>query len=185
MKDYNNSYIHNLIKKFQKGDKQVFNKLIPIYQNYIYRIALKYLRSREDAEDLTQEIFIKLYNNLKSFKFKSNFKTYLYRIAVNSACNYYKKTKRDLARIDTIPKNEEKIISRAVNIDDKIIEKEIISDLEKAILDLTEKHKTIINLKDFQNLTYKQISKKLHITENAAKIRHHYALKKLKKNFLK
>ena len=181
----NTKHTHNLIKQFQQGKKETFNKLAITHRNYVYRIALKYLRSREDAEDLTQEIFIKLYNNLKNFKFKSNFKTYLYRITINSACNYYKKAKRDQALVNPLTDDESQIINDILNIDESIIEKEIIEDLEKAILNLSEKHKIIINLKDFHNLTYKEISKKLKISENAAKIRHHYAVKKLKNYFLK
>lgn len=183
MKKNNVKYTTELIKKIQQGKKDAFNKLIPIYQTYVYKVALKYLHSKEDAEDLMQEVFIKLYKNLKDFKFKSNFKTYLYRITINSACNYYKQKKRIQSRTNPLINEEGQFISNLVNIDEKFIENETISDLKKTISNLPENHKTIINLKDFQNLTYKQISKKLNISENAAKIRHHYALKKLKNLF--
>ena len=170
----------NLIKKFQQGDKDTFDKLNIYYRPYVYRVALKFLRSRDDAEDLTQEVFIKLYENLKDFKFKSNLKTYLYRITINSACNYYNKKKKYQDRINYLT---EEVISDNNTTDEKIIEKETLSNLEKALSNLQENHKEVIILKDFQNLNHKKIAKQLNITENAAKIRHHYALKKLRNSF--
>lgn len=182
MKRNEKELVFELIKKFVKGDKENFNKIILLYQNYVYKVALKILRSKEDAEDLTQEVFIKLYNNLKNFKFKSDLKTYLYRITVNSAYNYYKKEKRIKSNINPLS-NEDNAFTPTINIDEKIIEEEIINDLSHAISSLPDKYKKVINMKEFKKLTYKKIGKKLDITENAAKIRHHYALKKLKKIF--
>ncbi|MBU1076228.1 MAG: RNA polymerase sigma factor [Spirochaetes bacterium] len=173
----------DLIKKFQNGNKEPFNKIILFYQNYVCKVALKILRSKEDAEDLTQEVFIKLYNNLQNFKFKSDLKTYLYRITVNTAYNYCKKEKRRKIKADGLSE-EASMINKMINIDEKLIEEEIIDDLQRAITKLSDKHKTIINLKDFSSMPYKEIGKKLKISENAAKIRHHYALKKLKKLFI-
>ncbi len=175
--------ITDLIKRFQTGEKETFEKIILHYQNFVYKVALKIIRSREDAEDLSQEVFIKLYNNLINFQFKSDLKTYIYRITVNSAYNYYKREKKHKSKTNYISKEDNAICQR-INIDEKLIEEEIISDLENAISSLSEKHKTIINLKDFKNLPYKKIGEKLNISENAAKIRHHYALKKLKKHFI-
>ena len=176
-------YITDLIKQFQKGNKESFNKIILLYRNYVYKVVLKVLRSKEDAEDITQEVFIKLYNNLKNFKFKSDLKTYLYKITINTAYNHCKKEKHRKQKTNFLSE-EDKAINQMINIDDEIIDEEIISDLEKAILKLPEKHKTIINLKDFKKLPYKKIGEELKISENAAKIRHHYALKKLKKYFI-
>ena len=178
MKKLSKHQTFKLIKKFSGGDRDTFDELCMIYRPYVFRVALKYLRSKEDAEDLVQEVFIKLYENLENFKFKSDFKTYLYRITVNSAFNYYKKEKKHKAGKDTIPGD---IISQNKNTDEEIIEKETIAEVGKAVLGLPENHKTVIILKDFHNLTYKQIIKKLKITENAARISRHYALKKLKK----
>lgn len=175
----------DLVKKFQKGNKAIFNKIIITYQNYVYKIALKYLQSAQDAEDLTQEVFIKLYQHLDNFKFKSNLKTYIYRIIINEAYNHYKKENKPYKLTNSLEDASNKIIDEVINFDDKLIEQELIHDLEKAILQLTDKHQKIINLKDFKNMTYKEIGKKLNISANAAKIRHFYALKKLKKNFLK
>lgn len=174
-----------LVKSFQKGDKKIFNKIIHLYQNYVFQIAYKYLKTKQDAEDLTQEVFIKLYKNLNNFKFHSNLKTYIYRIIINEAYNYYKKENKPHKRTNSLDDTSNKVIDEMMTFDDKLIEKELILNLEKSVLKLSEKYKAIIELKDFQNLSYKEIGKKIKITENAAKLRHHHALKELKKIYLK
>ena len=73
----------DLIQKSLSGDKTALEKLIIKYQAYIYNIAWKMVLNRKDAEDITQEVLIKAITNLSKFEFKSNFKTWLYRITVN------------------------------------------------------------------------------------------------------
>ncbi|MBN1897963.1 MAG: RNA polymerase sigma factor [Spirochaetes bacterium] len=167
-----------LVRCFQKGDHNVFGEIVKLNHRYVFKIALKFLRSIEDAEDLTQEIFLKLYHYLPKFKFKSDLKTYLYKMVQNAASDYYKK--------------EEKIKEKYVDlelqisperIDEKILEEETLGEMEQAIIGLSDKYKEVILLKDFQGLSYKEIGKRLKISENAAKMRHFHALKILKSRF--
>lgn len=169
--------IEEIIKRFQKGDKEAFSEIIKKFHKYVFLTSLKFLRSIEDAEDLTQEIFLKLYTALDNFEFRSDLKTYIYKMITNAALHYYEKDEKLKERYEIIL-NESK--SHQKFIEDELLEKEKIAILEKAIKSLPEKYKRIIFLKDFKNLSYKQISKKLKISENTAKLRHFYALKLLK-----
>lgn len=173
--------VEELIKKFQDGDNEAFGEIVRRMNRYVFKTALRFLRSIEDAEDLTQEIFLKLYNSLINFEFRSDLKTYLYKMVSNAAAVYYKRKDRLKEKYSIMVQKEwqkEKLP------DEKIEEEETLEDLENAIASLSKKYKEIILLKDFQQLSYKEISEKLNITENAAKMRHFHALKMLKSKFM-
>lgn len=171
-----------LIHKFKKGDSEAFGEIVKRNHKYVFKLALRFLRSIEDAEDLTQEIFIKLYNSLQNFEFRSDLKTYIYKMVINAASTYYKKDDKLREKLHIIAQ-QKKVNQRM--IEEKIAEEETIEDLENAIADLPKKYKEIILLKDFQELSYKEISNRLNISENAAKMRHFHALKLLKDRLLK
>ena len=83
----------NLIDAFLKGDQNAFNLLIRKYQEGIYRVIRKMVLDHDDADDLTQEVFIKIYNSVNEFRGESKFFTYIYRIAVNLSLNFLNKNK--------------------------------------------------------------------------------------------
>ena len=83
-----------LIEKILSGDKEAFRLLMEKYQQQVFYVAMGFVHSREDAEDITQEVFIRVFHSLGSFKEKSLFSTWLYRIALNTSINYINKNKR-------------------------------------------------------------------------------------------
>jgi RNA polymerase sigma-70 factor (ECF subfamily) len=82
------------IKKAQKGDRKAFDNLITFYRQIVIDICYKYLRNREDALDMAQEVFYSIYNSIRKFEFKSKFSTWIYRICVNLCINKLDKFKR-------------------------------------------------------------------------------------------
>ena len=95
-----------LIEEAKKGDLAAFEKLILSYEKMIYNYCLRMTNSREDAEDLTQEVFIRLYKSLKRFRGRSKFSTYVYRIAHNICIDHYRKSKVGIIFLSQ-PKNSE------------------------------------------------------------------------------
>jgi RNA polymerase sigma-70 factor (ECF subfamily) len=83
-----------LIEKILSDDKEAFRLLMERYQQQVFRVAIGFVHSRQDAEDITQEVFIRVYRSLSSFKEKSLFSTWLYRITLNTSINYLNKNKR-------------------------------------------------------------------------------------------
>ena len=83
----------DIIQLILKGDSELYSKLIDRYSCKVYSTAYSYTHSQEEARDLVQEIFIKAYNSLKSFKAEAKFSTWLYRIAVNSCIDWTRKSK--------------------------------------------------------------------------------------------
>src|SRR5208283_1842219 len=98
-----------IIKKIKKGDANAFREIIQTYKRVVYNHSYSYLRNQQDAEDATQEIFLNVYNNIKSFRGDSKISTWIYRITVNVCKNKLKQLQRQRAPImdDIYPGDEE------------------------------------------------------------------------------
>lgn len=83
-----------LIVQLQRGDEAAFRKLVDEYENMVYNTALGIVQHEDDADDITQEVFVQLYQSVNSFKGESKFSTWLYRIAVTKSLDYLKKKRR-------------------------------------------------------------------------------------------
>lgn len=83
-----------LVRKFKHGDKGVYKEIIESYKPYVYTICISVLKNKEDSEDVTQEVFVKIYFSLKKFKGSSSFKTWIYKITYNSCLTFLKKRNR-------------------------------------------------------------------------------------------
>lgn len=83
-----------LIVQLQQGDEQAFKKLVDEWQDMVYNTALGIVQQEDDADDITQEVFIQVYQSVSSFKGESKFSTWLYRIVISKALDHVKKKKR-------------------------------------------------------------------------------------------
>jgi RNA polymerase sigma-70 factor (ECF subfamily) len=83
-----------LISRCQKGDQGAFKEIFDRYHKKVYRVAYGVLRQRENALDIVQEVFIKLFRSIKNFKGESRFSTYLYRMAMNTAIDHIRKMRK-------------------------------------------------------------------------------------------
>ena len=86
-----------LVRKAQKGDVEAFEKIISDYRSLVFNVSYRFSGNAEDAADMSQEIFIKLFKNINSFRFQSKLSTWIYKIATNTCLDIVKKKKRDLA----------------------------------------------------------------------------------------
>ena len=84
----------DLVKLLQQGDETAFKELVDEWQHMVYNTALGIVQNEEDADDITQEVFIQVYQSISSFKGESKFSTWLYRITVSKALDHEKKRKR-------------------------------------------------------------------------------------------
>ena len=164
-----------LIQQFQKGKKNAFDTLVKRHFNTTYGLLVRMVQEPMDAEDICQEVYIKVYKNLEKFRFKSEFTTWLYRISINAANNYFRKKK-----IRTIIGLEKANIPIESHHENKHKGQDPI--LWKAITNLSKNQRTTVMLRNFQQLPFKEIAGVMGITENSAKVNYHYALKNLKKH---
>ena len=98
---------NELIKEFQEGKEAAFNELVDRYLSSTYGFFTKFTNSKEEAEDLAQDVFIKMYKALKKFRFESEFKTYLYRANINMSNTYLRRNKwKNMLHLDQISEPE-------------------------------------------------------------------------------
>lgn len=169
----------NLIDAFLKGDQNAFNLLIRKYQEGIYRVIRKMVLDHDDADDLTQEVFIKIYNSVNEFRGESKFFTYIYRIAVNLSLNFLNKNKRNYSRNVSLSGNE--VSSSDLKADEIIDSTSRTILLEKAIESLPAQQRAVFNLRYYENLSYDEISLIMEKSTGGMKANYFHALKNLQK----
>ena len=91
---------NRLIQQVLKGDRSAFQQLVERYQNYVFSIALKIVRTREEAEEVAQDVFLKVFQQLSTFEEKSRFSTWLYTIAYRTAIDYVRRKRPDVDSLD-------------------------------------------------------------------------------------
>jgi RNA polymerase sigma-70 factor, ECF subfamily len=155
---------NNDIRRIQQGNTECYNVLVLRYQSAIFGLLYNMLHQRVVAEDLTQEVFIRAYENLGKFNYKSRFFCWIYRIAINTAITYKKKNNRTFLNETSTPDTVESIEDRIVGIERNML-------LNKAIERLNDKCKQVIILKYFEQLSYNEVAKVLDIPEKKVKSR--------------
>lgn len=163
---------NDLLHQASQGNMQAFEEIYKIASSFVYSVALRTVRNREDAQEITQEVFLKVFKNLKDFKFKSSFKTWLYRITVNTTLNVIRKTEHDLSR--QFEYNENMTIENAwpENATDSILDNQ---ENEKKVNDLlaalTPEYRVCIVLREIQGLSYEEIAQTLKTNINTVRSR--------------
>ncbi len=158
-----------------------FNLLIRKYQQKIYWHVRRIVITHEDANDVTQETFIKVWKNLDSFKEESQLFTWIYRIATNEALSFLRK-KRTKYFIPIV--NIENALSNKLVDDNFFSGDEIQLKLQKALLTLPEKQRLVFNMKYYDELKYEKISEITGTSVGALKASYHHAVKKVEKYLL-
>ena len=168
---------NELIQKFQNGDEKAFDQLARNNLNNVFGFFMKVTRDEMSAEDLTQDVFMKLYKNLKNFKHDSNFSTYLYRINSNTVSSWITRNKwKNLLHLDQAPDKGE----YDTNNEAKWNKEELWNEIYK----LPNKQRRIMILRITDSLSYSEISKITGMSEGTAKVNFHHGLKKLKEVLL-
>lgn len=153
-----------LIKKAKRGDITSFERLIITHERNIYNIAYRMFNNEEDAKDIVQEVFMKVYKNLNKFDENSKFSTWIHRITVNTCIDELRKRKgKETNSIDELMDTDEGNIKKqytdtAFTPEQILIAKEDINNLKQFISLLSENHKTLIILRDIQGLSYSEIA---------------------------
>ncbi|PIT92900.1 MAG: RNA polymerase subunit sigma-70 [Candidatus Harrisonbacteria bacterium CG10_big_fil_rev_8_21_14_0_10_38_8] len=169
----------DLIKKAQRGDSDAFGLLYDQYVTQIYRFIYLKVSHKEQAEDLSHEVFLKAWKNLPNFKIqKFPFSSWLYRIARNSVIDYYR-TKKDNTSLESFFS----VIEERFQIDDteKLTDHAIFFKKFKEVLSsLTKDQQEVINLRFIEDLTPAEIATIINKKEGTVRILQHRAVKKLK-----
>ncbi len=172
-----------ILEKFANPDSRnlAFNQLVRKYQQKVYWHIRKMVIDHDDSDDLTQEVFLKVWKNLENFRQDAQLYTWLYRIATNECLTFLSSKKRKffLPINDVAAELAEKIDSSP-----NISGDEIQLKLQKALLKLPDKQRLVFNMKYYDELKYEQISEILGTSVGALKASYHLAVKKIEE-FLK
>lgn len=174
-----------LVKKSISGDVDAFEELIKDYKKMAYNIALRVLRNKEDAEDISQEALIKVFKNISSFNMKSSFKVWMYRIVMNTCLDFKRKKNIITYSIDKPLESNESEITQDIPDDtynpDIVIQNKLESQmLYDSIDSLDDDFRAVVVLRDIQGLSYKDIASILSCNEGTVKSRLNRARKKLR-----
>jgi len=168
-----------IIDSFKKGNEHAFNILVNKYQKKIYWIVRKMVLDHDDANDITQDIFIKIHSSLKDFRGDSKFFTYIYKISVNFCLNHISKKKRTSNREIDIEDDTLDIKSTDMGTDEHYDEKRKQKLLKEAIENLEGQQRAVFNMRFYDNLSYEEIAAMMNKSVGGMKANYFHAVKKI------
>lgn len=182
-----------LISGIINGNQLFFKTLINKYQSLVLNTCFHFTHNKNDAEDITQEVFIKVYKSIKKFGYQSKLSTWLYRIAVNKSLNYIRdnKKRKKIISIENIfnknTKYEQQIEEPILIMDDEFdsIKAQRLNTLRNSIQLLSENQKTAFILHKYEEVPYKEIALIMNISLASVEGLIHRAKINIQKNILK
>ncbi len=161
----------------RKGNAQAFSELVEIYQRPVYNLCYRMLGNAQEAEDASQEAFLRAYRSLKSFDPERKFATWLLSIAANYCIDQHRKRRITQVDMEAVPSNE--LSSPIKGNEARIIEWESSQVIQDLLATLDPKDKAALILHYWYDYSYREISKELSMTESAVKSRMHRARRNL------
>jgi RNA polymerase sigma-70 factor, ECF subfamily len=166
-----------LIQAAQKGDERAFEELVRLYDQNVLRLALNLLRSPEDANDIYQETFLRVYKNLHTFRFDCSFHTWLYRIATNLCLDALRK-RRVRREEDTQVETSDGVLDRMDTVEESraeadpqraLFSRQLQQRIKGVLEEMTPRERTVFEMRHYQGLRLRAIGEVLGTSEEAAK----------------
>lgn len=157
-----------VVQSCQQGDMNAFKELYEIYKIPIHRIAYRFLGNTEDAEDLTHDIFIKVFEKIGSFRYKSSFSTWLYRVAVNMCLQY--KRQKTISSTSLSDVEPELLVDKR-QPSEQIEKKELEIHLKNAISSLPDSQRLVFIMTAVEEMSYTEVAEILDLTVDAVRMR--------------
>src|SRR5262245_21722800 len=165
----------SLVERYLAGDVTAFDEIMIRYERQIYRVCYRFVENRDDAKDLAQDVFIKAFEHLASFRRESTLKTWLYRIAVNHCINHVKKHSQEFVEVT------EAVGSIRASVQSQLEDREQREHFRRMVKQLPPKQKAILELRINEQLTYEEIAKISGRSVSTIKASVFFALEKLRK----
>jgi RNA polymerase sigma-70 factor (ECF subfamily) len=167
----------DLIRAAQRGDAGAFEQLVRSYDHNVLRMAFNLLRSEEDARDIYQEVFLRVYRNLPKFRFDCSFHTWLYRIVANLCLDQLRKRKvrkeepasfevgtGEVDRFQFVPEQRADVDPQR-----QLMSAEVNTRIQQVLGELTPRERVVFEMRHYQGMRLRAIGESLGVTEEAAK----------------
>ncbi|MDW7675471.1 MAG: sigma-70 family RNA polymerase sigma factor [Bacillota bacterium] len=166
----------DLIKKCQQGDTAAFEELVVLYEKRVYSIAYRMMGNHEDACDLAQEAFIKIFRSIKNFRGESSFSTWLHHVVANVCRDFLRKNKLKVSSIDEPVQYEGEALGKQLqdfsNTPEQEIEQKELQDyIQQLIKQLPEDYRMVLVMREFMEFSYEEIAAELNISLGTVKSR--------------
>src|SRR6185436_5433628 len=164
--------IDSLIERCLKGDQRAWDEIVRLYWRKVFNVAYKFVGRQDEAEDLTQDIFLKLFKSLQTFDRRANFSTWLISVSRNLCIDHYRSMRRehDVVTHDV----DTTTLANASTIDSPLVlleRRDRVSLLRAALDRLAPTLRTAVMLRDIQELSYQEIAERLGVPEGTVKSR--------------
>jgi RNA polymerase sigma-70 factor (ECF subfamily) len=168
-----------LVKEIKEGQLDSYDELMQRHQQNVYRIAFSFAKSEQGAMDISQNIFLKAYENINRFREESQFKTWLTKISYNESQNWVRKNSKHLENIEL--DNHMNTSNTSDTQEDEYLALENKTILLRSLYGLNTKYRLAIILRYFENYSIREIADTLNCSEGVVKNMLHRSLQKLKK----
>jgi RNA polymerase sigma-70 factor, ECF subfamily len=158
-----------LISQAQAGDQEAFCELARAYERRIYSLALHYCRDRQDAEDLSQEVWLKAYSALAGFRFESGFYTWLRKISINCFLNHRRSKSAKLREQTDSDDYFNNAREHSGNLEATLQNRLVVDRVRQALADVTPQQRLMFLLKHEEGMTYEEISREFGCSTGAVK----------------
>jgi RNA polymerase sigma-70 factor (ECF subfamily) len=155
------------IRRVMAGEKHLYENIMRKYNQRLYRISMSIVNDSEEADDIIQSAYIKAYEHLSNFKFKSDFGTWLIKILINESLL----RRRQKQRLQQIDGKKLKLASNQESPLQKVMNKEVINILEKAMGQLPQKYRIVFIMREVENMSTRETMECLNISESNVKVR--------------
>lgn len=166
-----------LVARAQTGDHPAFEELVRRYRNDVFGLSYHFLRNREEAWDVSQDVFIKAYRSLKRFRGEAGFKTWLLRITANHCKDHFKKRRLATVSMDALPTQD--FFAGSSDPARELRNEELGQAIQTALDALSPKHRLAFVLREFEDMSYKEMAEVMNCSEGTVMSRLHHARKKL------
>ncbi|MFC1526701.1 RNA polymerase sigma factor [Candidatus Latescibacterota bacterium] len=169
-----------LIAACQQGDARAFRRVFEIYRDRVFALCCHMAGNSDDAEDLTQEIFIQAFRNVGSFRAESAFGTWLYRIAANRCLAESRKRRPRFRSVEEMAQQNVVPLAKGRNPEEQLVHKELLKRVEEAVAALPESQRLMFVLGTQMGMKYRDIGQIADCSEDAVKVRIHRARKRVR-----
>ena len=177
------SSVDELIERCLTGNQQAWEQIVRLHWRKVFNVAYKFVGKHDEAEDLTQDIFLKIFKSLDTFDRRANFQTWLISVSRNLCIDHYRSVRKERETIDRdVDPNELSPASHEISPMAHLEQRDRVVLLRHALAELPDTLKTAVLMRDIQEMTYQEIADQLHLPEGTVKSRLFLARQRLKEH---